>query len=101
MKELLELSVSDFEALQASGVLYKLYPNAPYNLPSFIAMKEEYDLNVAAFDFFVSLAALSVVDIEELITLVQENRESIKFMIQNFEHVDIVDLIESVRGELE
>jgi hypothetical protein len=101
MKELLELSVDDFESLQASGVLYKLYPHAPINMPMFIAMKDEYDLNVAAFDFFVSLAALSGVDVEELISLFQEHKESIKFMIENFDHVDIVDLIESVRGELE
>ena len=46
MKELLELSVEDFEALQASGVLYKLYPQAPINMPMFTAMKEEYDLNL-------------------------------------------------------
>lgn len=101
MKPLLELSVDDYEALQGSGMLYKVYPNAPINVQTFVAMKDEYELNEAAFNFFISLAALSGVDIEELISLFQENKENIKFMIQNFESVDIVDLIESVRGELD
>jgi hypothetical protein len=101
MKELLELSVEDFESLQASGVLYKLYPNAPYNLPSFVEMKEEYALNEAAFNFFLTLTALSATDVEELIELFQEYKNDIKVMIQNFDRLDIVDLIESVRNELE
>lgn len=101
MKPLLELSVEDYEALQRSGMLCKVYPNAPVNVQTFVAMKNEYELNEAAFNFFVSLAALSGVDIEELISLFQEHKENIKFFIENFESVDLVDLIESVRGELE
>lgn len=101
MKPLLELSVEDYEALQHSGMLYKVYPDAPVNVQTFVEMKNEYELNEAAFNFFISLAALSGVDIEELISLFQEHKDNIKFFIENFENVDLVDLIESVRGELE
>jgi hypothetical protein len=100
-KELYQLTTEEFLSLQQSGLLYRLYPSLQgevFNVGQFEQKKSEYILNELAYNFVFDLIEMSGVDPAEFLELFETHLESIKLMVLNWEHVDVVDLIESLRG---
>lgn len=100
-KELYTLTTEEFLSLQQSGLLYRLYPDLQgkvFNVGQFEQKKSEYILNELAYNFAFDIMETSGIDPAEFFEIFETHLESIKLMVSNWDHVDVVNLVEDLRG---
>lgn len=99
--ELLELTPEEFNDLQQSGTLYKLYPQLKghiVNVQQFIKLRNDYLLDQAVFNFVFDICESTGADPADIWELVSEHKDNIELFLQRMEDVSIDDIVESIRG---
>lgn len=96
---LFTLTPDEFTQLQQSGILYKLYPDAPINVQVFKKQQEEYYLYEWAYALVDEFCQRTGCDPLDVVDIIRKHKETLFAVLKGDEGIDWEGIIESIREE--
>ena len=98
-----QLTTHEFTELLENGTLYKLFPELQgrlFNVQQFVALKAEYELNDALYNFLFDIVEYTGCDPAEFYELFIEHKESILNILQHSDELNVEGVLAKLREDV-
>ena len=94
---LFTLTPEEFEQLQQSGILYKLYPDAPINVQLFKKQQEDFYLQEWAFELIDEFCSRTGADGSDVVDILRKHKDVLFAILKGDDNIDWDAVIEAIR----
>lgn len=91
------LTPEEFEQLQQTGALYKLFPEAPINVQQFKKQQEEYHLFEWAYELVDEFCSRTGADALDVVDILRKHKDVLFAILKGDDNIDWDAVIESIR----
>ena len=94
---LYSLTPEEFEQLQQTGALYKLFPDAPINVQLFKKQQEEFYLYEWSYALVDEFCQRTGADPLEVVDIIRKHKDVLFAILKGDDNVDWESVIEAIR----
>lgn len=96
---LFTLTPEEFEQLQQTGTLYKLFPSAPINVQVFKKQQEDYHLHEWAYELIDEFCQRTGADPLDVVDIIRKHKDTLFAILKGDDNVNWEEIIEAIREE--
>lgn len=94
---LYSLTPQEFEQLQQTGTLYKLFPEAPINVQQFKKQQEDFYLQEWSYELVDEFCSRTGCDPLDVVDILRKHKDTLFAILKGEDNVDWDAVIEAIR----